>query len=526
MSRSPQHYTKVVAASLLSISDGLSGQARQRPDHLALVHGEERLTYAELERRVDAAAHLLWGLGIRPGDRIATLLPNGVTAVELLFAAARAGAVVAPLNPRSTPAELAHMLADTGPKVVVGVPAALEAAREVLPSGVRVLAERPMADAHPSYAQLREEHARGPFPPQAGEAAPWVIVYTSGTTGVPKGALRNQRSDYLMGLMLAPAAGVGPGDVGLVLLPLFHINSIWVVTLSMCIGATCHLSTAARFQPGTMLAELERSGATYSMFVPTMLGYLAEGLERGQIRGERLRVLMTSSAPLPVPLRDRLLAVLPAARMVEFYGATELGAVTLAWHDAGQPGGSIGFPLPGVRVRLLDGERRPVPLGEPGELFVESPLLMDGYFGRPAETEAVRVGAFIGVGDLARQDEAGRLYLVDRVTDTIITSGENVYPSEVESVLLAHPAVALAAVVGAPDERRGEAVSAVVVCRDGPPVSAGDLAAHCRAHLAPYKCPRTIAFAPELPLSLTGKVLRRKVREAWAQGAYAGQTPA
>jgi acyl-CoA synthetase (AMP-forming)/AMP-acid ligase II len=511
----------VVAAPVLSLSEGLAGQARQRPDHVALVHGEERLTYAALNRRVDAAAHCLWALGVRPGDRVATLLPNGVPAVELLFAAARAGAVVVPLNPRSTAAELEHILTDTGPRVVIGVPPALDAARQALPAGARWVAEGEPAGDAPGYAALRDAHAaRGAFPDQGGEASPWLIVYTSGTTGRPKGALRNQRSDYLMGLMLAPAVGVGPGDVGMVLLPLYHVNSIWVVTLSICVGATCHLSTALRFQPSTMLAELERSGATYAMFVPTMLGYLAEGVERGEVGCGRLRVLMTSSAPLPIPVRDRLLAALPQARMVELYGATELGAVTLAWHDAGAPGGTIGFPLPGVRVRLLDAQRRPVAPGEPGELFVDSPLLMDNYFGRPEETEGIRAGTYVGVGDLARQDADGRLYLVDRVTDTIITSGENVYPTEVEGALLSHPAVALAAVVGVPDERRGEAVVAVVVCREGQTVAAAELGAHCRARLAPYKCPRSIAFARELPLGLTGKVLRRKVREAWAQGAY------
>ena len=502
---------------LLSISEGLSGQARQRPEQVALVHGAQGLTYAALDRRVDAAAHLLWYQGVRPGDRVATLLPNGLTAVELLFAAARAGAVVVPLNPRSTEAELAHLLRDTGPKLVIGVPPALEAARAVLPPCTALLPEAP------DYVELRAQQPDAPFPAQAGETAPWLIVYTSGTAGSPKGAQRNQRSDYLMGLMLATAVGVGPGDVGLVQMPLFHINSIWVVTLSLCIGATCHLSASTRFQPGTMFAELVSSQATYSMFIPTMLGYLADGLEQGQLAGARLRVLMTSSAPLPVPLRDRLLKLLPQARIVELYGATEIGAVTLALHDAGTPGGSIGFPLPGVRVRLLSPERRPVPLGEAGELFVESPLAMDGYFGRPEETEAVRAGSFLGVGDLARADAQGRLYLVDRVTDMIITSGENVYPSEVESVLLGHPAVALAAVVGVADARRGEAVAAAVVCREGATVAAADLAALCRARLAPYKCPRSIAFVRELPLGVTGKVLRRKVREAWAQGAY---TPA
>jgi len=508
---------------VLSISEGLAGQARQRPDQFALVCGETRVSYAEFDRRVDAASHLLWGLGVRPGDRVVTLLPNGLTATELLFAAARSGAVICPLNPRSTPAELAYLLTDAGPRVVVGVPPVLEAAAAALPEGVRVIADLPPGDPRPGYARMRDDAGSGPFPPQVGEDAPWLLVYTSGTTGRPKGALRSQRSDYLMGLMLAPAVGIGPDDVGLAWMPLFHVNSIWMVTLSICIGTTCHIHAPARFQPAALLADLDRSGATYSMFVPSVMGYLADALEQDQVRCAGLRVLMTSSAPLPPVLRDRLLTALPSAQLVEIYGATEIGAATMERHVRGQAGGTIGFAVPGVRVRLLGPDRRPVEPGQPGELFVESPQVMSGYFGRPADTEAARAGAYVGVGDLAVQDGSGRLRLVDRLADTIITSGENVYPTEVESVLLAHPAVALAAVIGVPDERRGEAVVAAVLCRPGQSVTAAGLAAHCRAHLAPHKCPRSIAFATELPLSLTGKVLRRRVRELWREGAFMPQ---
>lgn len=507
---------------MLTIADGLRGQSLQRPEQVALVCGDEAVTYAELDRRADAAAHLLWSRGVRPGDRVATLLPNGMTAAELLFAAARCGAILCPLNPRSAPAELAYLLQDSAPRVVVGLPPLLEAAGGLLPPGSVAIPELPAGVPGDGYRALRAAAAtQGPFDSQARAEAPWLLVYTSGTTGRPKGALRSQVSDYLMGLMLAPAVGIGPGDVGMAWMPLFHVNSIWVVTLSVCIGTTCHIHAPLRFQPGALIADLERSGATYAMFVPSILGYLADALERGEASCPHLRVLLTSSAPLPPVLRDRLLAVLPAAQLVELYGATELGAVTLERHRAGQAGGTIGHPLPGVRVRLLGPDRQPVREGEPGELFVESPQGMLGYFGRSAETEAVRSGGFTGVGDLAVRDPDGRLRLVDRVADTIITGGENVYPTEVESVLLTHPAVFQAAVIGVPDERRGEAVVAAVVLRPDQGATAAELTAHCRAHLAGYKCPRAVALAAELPISLTGKVLRRRVRELWREGILA-----
>lgn len=502
---------------MLSIVDGLIGQARQHPERVAVVCAGEEVTFAELRRRAEAGALLLWEAGLRPGDRVATLLPNGLTAVELLFAAAWAGVVLCPMNPASTPAELAYLLADARPRLLVGVPPVLEAAQGILPPGLDVLADAPGVDG---YAGRRDAVPPRPFPPLGSEEAPWLLVYTSGTTGRPKGALRSQRSDYLLGLVLAPAVGIGSGDVGLAILPLYHVNSIWVVTLSICLGATCHIHAARRFVPGAMLAELERCQATYAMFVPTLLGFLADALEAGQLRCPHLRVLLTSSAPLAPVLRDRLLAHLPEAHLVEIYGATELGAVTMATHAPGQPSGSIGFPLPGVRVHLLGPDRRPVAAGEVGELYAEGPLLMEGYFGRPGDTDAATAGRAVSAGDLARSDTAGRLYLADRVSDTIITSGENVYPSEVEGVLLAHPAVALCAVVGVPDERRGEAVAAAVVRRPGQAVTAADLAAHCRTALAPHKCPRLYAFAAELPLGVAGKVLRRRVREDWGRGVY------
>ena len=505
---------------MLSPADALTAQALAQPDRLALGCGEQRVTFGELERRANAAARMLRALGVRPGDRVATLLPNGITMVELLFAAARAGAILCPLNTRLQAEEVAFQLRDAGPRLLVARAALLAGVAGAVPHGLPVVLDAERSGGAPGYAELRSAEDGGPFSSIAGEDDPWLLVYTSGTTGRPKGALRTQRRDYLVGLALASAVGVGAGDAGLALLPMFHVNSIWFATLSLSVGASCHIYPHAQFHPVRMAEELERSGATYAMFVPTMLGYLADMLESGRVRLPALRLVLTSSAALPPVLRDRLLQALPGTGFVDIYGATELGPATLAVHRPGAPAGSIGFPVPGARVRLLDAERRPVAPGEVGELFVDSPFLMDGYFARAEETEAAFAGAYLSVGDLARQASDGRLYLVDRKADVVITSGENVYPVEVENVLAAHPAVAAAAVVGVPDDRRGEAVAAVVALRPGTRAGALELAAHCRASLADYKCPRAFAFAEALPLGPTGKVNRRQIREAWRAGVY------
>jgi acyl-CoA synthetase (AMP-forming)/AMP-acid ligase II len=505
---------------MLSVADGLSVQASRYPERAALLVVGETVTFGELERRVHAAAHLLWSLGIRPGDRVAALLPNGATLVELLFAVARVGAVLCPLHLRWGEAELRAMLGDCSPRLLVVTPYLLEVARAAVGAGTQILPDLAPDDPRPGYAQLRDGQPPEPFPPQVADTAPWLMVYTSGTTGRAKGALRSQRSDVLLGLTLAAALGVGPEDVAFACLPLYHVNAIWLVTLSLCLGIPCHLHTPARYQPARLVHELEASGATYASLIPTQLHHLADEVAAGRVRCPRLRLLLTSSAPLSPALRDRLLGLLPGTKLAELYGATELGAVSLAWHAPEEPAGSVGFPLPGVRVRLLGPDRRPVAPGQVGELFVESPMLMEAYFGRPPETEAARAGTYLSVGDLARQDAQGRLYLVERLADTIISGGENVYPTEVEQALLSHPAVAAAAVIGVPEEVRGETVAAVVVPREGHAPSVADLAGHCRRLLAPYKRPRLFAFATELPLLPTGKVARRVVRERWLAGEY------
>jgi acyl-CoA synthetase (AMP-forming)/AMP-acid ligase II len=509
---------------LLSVGDALEAQARQGPDRVAAVCGDQRLTFSEIEGRANAAARLLWREGVRPGDRVATLLPSGLTMLELLFAAARTGAVLCPVNVRLQADEVAYQLHDASPRLLVAAPSLAAAFGDRLPAELPLLLDGPptgvAGDAGQGYAERRNAEERSPFPPRVGEEAPWLLVYTSGTTGRPKGALRTQRGDFLVGLMLANAVGVGPEDTGLAILPMFHVNSIWFATLSLCMGAACHIYAAPQFHPAAIGEALERSEATYAMFVPTLLGYLADLLEAGRVRTPSLRVVMTSSAPLPAALRDRLLRALPTARLFEVYGATELGPVTLARHTGDTAAGTVGFPLPGVRVRLLDDRRRPVAPGEVGELFAGGPLLMSGYFGRPEDTEAALDGGFLSVGDLARQAPDGSLSLVDRAADTIITSGENVYPTEVEGVLAAHPAVRLAAVFGADDPRRGQRVVAVVVQRPGAPAAPQELAAHCRRWLADYKCPRVFAFADDLPLGPTGKVLRRRARDLWQQGGF------
>lgn len=489
---------------MLTVGEALESAVRRHRDKVALIFGDERWTFDEVNRRVNQFAHALLDAGVQQGDRVALLLPNGLSMAQAYFATARAGAVAVPINVRWTGPEIAYVLEDASPTLII----ADEEFREVLPQLPHVYFGQDWA------TRVRRAPETAPAI-TVDDADPWVIVYTSGTTGRPKGAVRDHRSNVMIALILVAELGLSAEDVGMALLPMFHVNSMWFVTLSLIIGATCVIYPHRAFHPARVVEELNRHQATYSMFVPTMLSFLADAAEKGMLDPTHLRVAMTSSAPLDSGLRDRLLALFPQAHLFDIYGATEYGAVTLIRHRPGGALGTVGWPAVGQTVKILDDAGREMPTGEIGEVYVSGPTLMTRYWNRDEETaQAFRQG-LLSLGDMGYFDPAGRLVLVDRKHDMIIVAGEDVYPTEVESVLLQHPAVALAAVVGLADPRRGETVVAAVMPRPGAHIDVGALEQLCREQLADYKRPRAIKIWPELPLGPSGKVIRRLVRDGW-----------
>jgi acyl-CoA synthetase (AMP-forming)/AMP-acid ligase II len=501
---------------VFAVGEGLELNARRYPDKPAVIAGDLCLSFREFDARVNRTARALQALGLRRGDHVAALLPNGVPMAEFLLATAKAGLVAVPVNGRLAPPEIAYVLSHSDARLLVAEGDTLgrmaEAAAPPL-AGVRPVA---VGDSAPPGVPRLDELAAEQDGSALGEPPegtdPWLLVYTSGTTGHPKGALRSHQSNVLLALTFASDFGITADDTGLALMPMFHVNSIWFLSLSLYLGATCVLYTGRAFHPVHVLEQMAARRVTYSIFVPTMLSYLVEGAAQFDLSA--LRVILSSSAPLAVDLRDRVLAAFPAAHLYEIYGSTEAGAVTNTRHAPGSPAGSIGFPGLAQQVRLLGPDGAPVAPGEVGELYSRGPTLMDGYYKAPEATAAAMRDGFLSVGDLARQDRDGRLYLVDRKADMIIVSGENVYPTEVEEVLLAHPAVMHAAVVGAEDRRRGEVVHALLTLRPGAqPPTDEELLTLCRERLADYKCPRAFRIVPELPLGPTGKVVRRLARQ-------------
>ncbi|KNB53260.1 long-chain fatty acid--CoA ligase [Streptomyces caatingaensis] len=494
--------------------------AARGPAAEALACDGRRWTWRRLAERADRSRGALRALGVRRGDRVAHLGRNDPVCLETFLAAAGAGAATVVLNRRLAPAELAYAVGDSAPVVLLADSGSAETARRALaelPAPPRLVVTGGADDAYEPLLARAD-----PLPP-LDDIAPddtCLVLYTSGTTGFPKGAELTHRGLLSGAAALRAAAPIGPGDRNLVPLPLFHVGGIGYALYGMAAGAATHL---LRDPAPEALCRAVGDGATHTLLVPAMLpGVLRAGTAPADAFG-RLRHLLYGASPMPLPLLREALDRFPAFRFVQVYGMTELsGAVTAldpAVHrDPAQARrlASAGRPLPGVEARVADpATGAAVPLGRTGELWVRTAQRMKGYLGRPEATaETVTEDGWLRTGDVVRADEDGFLYVEDRLKDLIISGGENVYSAEVERVLAEHPAVAEAAVIGVPDEVWGESVLAVVVARDGARVEEAGLDAFCRGHLAGYKCPRGVALVTRLPRNATGKVDKNALRAA------------
>ncbi len=500
---------------MLTVGSALSGAARRMGSKKALIFGDQALTYQELDTHANQIAWALRRQGIRRGERVALLLPNGLEMAEIYFGIAKAGIVGVPLNLRWAPREIAYAIADAEVSLIIAGPE-FEPILSQLPMGqVKVL----YTGAQGTWLdQVRAAPSMEPDLLEVQEDDPWVLVYTSGTTGKPKGAVRSHRSNIMIALALVSELGISSEQVGFAILPMFHVNSMWFVTLSMAIGASCVIYPHRSFHPHHVIEQVNLHGVNYGMFVPSLLTFLADAVESGKVQAEGLEVIMTASAPLDSTLRDRVIRGFPNARLYDVYGSTEYGAATMVRHSLHGPLGSVGYPTIGQDLKILDDKRNLVDRGTIGEVFVRGPSLMTEYWkNAEANHNNFTPDGFLTVGDMGYLNDDGLLFLVDRKQDMMIVAGENVYPAEVEEVLLRHPDVALAAVFGMPDPRRGERVLALVTVREGHTLDLETLTNLCRDNLADYKCPYRIKVTSELPIGPSGKVVRRLARDSWKE---------
>ncbi|MGW1013739.1 acyl-CoA synthetase [Streptomyces termitum] len=498
-------------------------RARKTPDRVAVVHEDGTLTYRELNARVLRLAHALRTLGVTRGDRVAYLGPNHPAFLETLFAAGTLGAVFVPLNTRLTAPELAHNLADSGTTVLVHAPGQDDRARAAAAEADvrhRIALAGPDAGA-PGYEDLLAAAGSDPLDEPVAPGDPCLIMYTSGTTGRPKGAVLSHANIIWNSVNVLVDTDLTGDEVTLVAAPLFHTAGLNMTCLPTLLKGG-RVVLVGSFDAEGVLELIEELRVTYMFGVPTMYDAMAARPRWADTDLSSLRTLNCGGAPVPArtlaAYRDRGLA------LSQGYGMTEAspGVLFLDREDAAARAGSAGVPHFFTDVRLVRPDGTEAGPGERGEILVQGPHVMTGYWGRPDATEAALApgdgtgGRWLRTGDVARLDEDGYAYIVDRVKDMFVSGGENVYPAEVEAVLLTHPAVAECAVVGVPDPVWGEVGRAVVVLRPGTPADGDALLAHLRGRLAAYKIPKSLVLADALPRTASGKILKPAVRATWA----------
>jgi long-chain acyl-CoA synthetase len=515
----------------LAIWQLLERTAQRFPDRPALRFFGRTTTYRQLMASVERFAQGLVASGVRPGDRVALVLPNAPQMVIAYYGAMRAGALVVPTNPLYTPREFGIQMRDAEPRAVVALDLVVPRLKDEI--GKALLVTTRIRDyLPPLLGFLQGLREKGPEMPResislerllgAGQGATLpepgsaddvaLLQYTGGTTGVPKAAMlshRNLVANALQAEAWMPSYQAGQERV-LAVLPFFHVFGM-TVALNLGILTGAEIDLVPRFNPEETAREVRRFKPTLFPGAPAMYQAVADSphVERWNIRS--IRYCISGSAPLPLELQERF-ERLTGGVLVEGYGLTEASPVTHCNPLGGERrSGTVGRTFPDTLQRILDPENptRELPPGEVGELAVKGPQVMLGYWGPPAETAAVLQDGWLRTGDLGMIDEDGYCSIVDRKKDVIIVSGFNVYPREVEEVLLRHPGVREAVVVGVPDERRGQVVRAVVVPWPDRRPTVEELQAYCRERLAGYKTPRQFELREELPRTAIGKVLRR-----------------
>ena len=472
----------------------LGERARRDPDALALRDGEHELSYGQLAARVERLAGRLVALGLAPGDRVAVLMDASCRLVELVHATQRCGATLVPLNTRLVPAEIAALVLDAEPQLLLHDrerAADLEEAR-ARAGAMRVVEANNELDAVPP--------TDAPAPRPLDPAAILTILYTSGTTGWPRGVMLTNGNHFASAAASRAHLGMLSEDRWLVVLPLYHVGGLAIVFRSVLDGVAIVLHS--RFDPARAAAALRQEGVTLVSLVPTMLFRLLEH-DGGRPFPPSLRCVLVGGGPARPALLERALALgMPVAPT---YGLTEAASqvATAAAGDAVRRPESAGKVLPGTRLRISEPDASGC-----GEILVHGPTVMAGYFRQHQATARALSDGWLHTGDVGRLDAAGFLYVLDRPADLIVSGGENVYPAEVEAVLLAHPAVLEAAVYARPDPDWGQQVVAAVILRAECPVDGQDLRAWCKARLAGYKVPCVIEHVATLPRTASGKVRR------------------
>ena len=503
----------------------LRTHAARSPAAPALTYGDVTWSFAELDALSSRSAQALRAAGVQAGDRVALLTKNQAECFELMFACNKIGAILVGLNWRLAPLEITAIIADATPSIVIvgaSEQGLLSDAARATPGLRRVLVLGPEYDAWRAAAPATDTG----YTPAADDV--FLLLYTSGTTGLPKGVmLTNRGMAYTR--RLAGFWGMTPSSVNLVAMPMFHIGGCGYGSSTMLAGG--HTVLMREVNPATAITLIERHRVTHTFFVPTVVQMLLDVPGVAQADLSSLQLLMYGAAPIGDVLLRRALQVL-RCRFIQAYGMTETsGTVVDLLPEDHEPDGpradllrSVGQALPWVELRVIDPNTLDdAPTGQVGEIWIRSEMVMQGYWKNPQATrEAIMDGGWLRTGDAAYLDAQGYIYLFDRFKDMIISGGENIYPAEVENAINAHPAVQEVAVIGVPHPRWGETPLAVVVVRPGHRLEGQALIDFTRGRLAHYKCPTAVEFADTLPRNASGKLLKRELRRLQQEGRTHG----
>jgi long-chain acyl-CoA synthetase len=506
----------------VNIARAVERAARHFPRHPAILFEDREWSYGELDRAASRTAHGLRARGIGPGDRVVLFLPNIPAFAVAYLAVLKLGAIAVSANVMLTTEELAVLLEDSGARAVFTVAAVWPRLAPLAGAGLRrgdvVICEGEV-DGVPTLAALGAGHPEACPARDMEPAAPAAILYTSGTTGRQKGATLSHGNVVSNVLAVQRYMRMGPADRVLVTLPLFHVAAQNVL-MNGAFSGVATLVLHRRFDAERCAETIEAHRVTIVTGVPTVyIALLNAGVRPSALAS--VRFYKSAAATMPAEIARRWRDTYGQA-ILEGYGLTETSPAATFNHEYEYRAGSVGTPVEMVDTRVVDEDDRDVPAGAWGEVVVRGPNVMLGYWNRPAETRAAMRGGWFHTGDVGYLDPDGYLYLVDRMKDMINAAGLKIWPREVEEVLYRHPAVRECAVVGMPDALRGESTTAFVVLRQGAAAAPTDLDAHCRAHLATYKVPRTYRVVDDLPKSPSGKILKRALRAPESGPAGAG----
>ncbi|MDX2221718.1 MAG: AMP-binding protein [Rhodospirillaceae bacterium] len=494
----------------MTMGGGVQAAAARDPGKVAIRHGARTRTYADLARRIDLIADaVIADLGLARGEHAAICAKNCIEYIEIALGVPEAGVALATIDSRFTPAEIAAICDDAEARVLFVDRHTAPLVRDAKPASVRRIIE-----IGPEFEDWIAAERKPVTRPPVDEWDTWTIPYTSGTTGKPKGVLIPHRSRGLVNLCASAEFGCfTPDDCFLAMTPMHHGGGISFPIASITFGGT--LDILEKFDAVTVLDKLKFGGVTGIFMVPThfhsIFDLAPDVLEK--YRSPQIRTIIANAAPLPQAMKEKIVPYFGTTVLHEIYSSTESGLVcSLRPPDQLRKIRCVGVPMAHVRVKIVDDDGRECAPNQVGELLSRAPYVFSGYWRRPDETAAAFRDGWVTVGDMAKRDDEGFIYIVDRKKDMVISGGVNIYPREVEEVLFAHPAVADVAVVGVPDEKWGERLKAFVVVRAGHTLSAADLVEFCRDRLASYKIPKDVAQIAELPRNTNGKVLKRTLR--------------